>query len=531
MLVDARTIATNSVVPTDICIIGAGAAGITIAREFIGLRHKVILLESGGLEPDAETQSIYEGKSNGLHYPLSDTRSRYFGGSTNQWWGNCRPLDDIEFEERSWIPHSGWPVQQCELLPFYARAQTVCGLGRYENYNVETIRQYSSKISPLILDEQRVVSKVIQTCPSLRFKDLYQRELLTAPNIDTYLWANAIELEANESCARVNTLRVKCLSGNEFRISARIFVLAAGGIENPRLLLNSHGIQRNGLGNEHDLVGRFFMEHPTVCFSLKSSRPIRHFRFYDFYERQAVERTSVWGMLSLSTSLIRERQLPGTCIYFLPTDCQGVVSLREIKTALENMALPKGVMGHLRNVGRDSYGIAKFIFKRTILKETRSIPTRESTVRVSPDNYFIVTLFEQLPNPSNRVTLSSERDPLNQPRAELRLQLSPNERESYIRSLRILGEEIGLEFDPLELNVENSGDGWHIGFFSHHIGTTRMSDDPRRGVVDENCCVHGIGNLFIAGSSVFPTGGSAAPTLTLVALAIRLADHLKRTVE
>jgi choline dehydrogenase-like flavoprotein len=531
MLVDARTIDKNSVVPTDICIIGAGAAGITMAREFVGLRHKVILLESGGLEPDADTQSIYEGKSNGLDYALSDTRSRYFGGSTNQWWGNCRPLDDMDFEERSWIPHSGWPLNKCDLLPFYARAQKVCGLGSYENYDADTVRRCSSSLAPLSLDGERIVSKVIQTCPSLRFKDLYQDTLLSAHNIDTYLWGNATALNANESCARVDTLRVKCLSGNEFSIAARIFVLAAGGIENARVLLNSNKVQQNGLGNDHDLVGRFFMEHPTVYFSLNTSRPIRDFRFYDFYERRPVHDASVWGMLSVSSALIREHRLLGTCIYFLPADCEGIVSLREIKNALKNMTLPNKAMGHLRNVGRDSYGIAKFIFKRIILKDTRTIPTREAPVRMSPDNYFIATLFEQIPNPSNRVTLSSERDLLDQPRAELRLQLSPEERESYIRSLRILGMEIGLEFDPLELNVEDRGEDWRIGFFSHHIGTTRMSDDPKKGVVDRNCRVHGIANLFIAGSSVFPTGGSAAPTLTLVALAIRLADHLKAIVE
>jgi choline dehydrogenase-like flavoprotein len=519
MFVDTRTVENNSVFHTDICVIGAGAAGITIAKELIGSRHRVILLESGGLEPDQSTQAIYEGRSIGLTYPLSDTRSRYFGGSTNQWWGNCRPLDDIDFEQRSWIAYSGWPFHKQELLPFYARAQALCKLDGYENYNPETLQKHSLRISPLSLDEERVVTKVIQTCPSVRFKDLYQQDIATAQNVDTFLWSNAIALEPNEPCTKVNHVRAKCLNGNEFSISARIVIVAAGGIENARLLLASNKVAKAGVGNEHDLVGRYFMEHPTVGFSLKATRPTEGFRFYDYDERQHVGNMIVWGMLSLSSDLMRRRQLLGMSIYFVPGDPEGIPSLREIKNVLVRRTVPRDVLAHLQSVVRNSYAIGQFILQRKLLK----LPTKS----LLPGEYSIATLFEQAPNPSNRVTLSSERDALNQLRTELRLQLSEAERENYVESLRILAEAAGWDLDPMQLKVGHGSDPWRIGFFSHHMGTTRMNDDPKKGVVDRHCRVHGISNLFIAGSSVFPTGGSSAPTLTLVALAIRLTDHLK----
>jgi choline dehydrogenase-like flavoprotein len=259
VLIDARTLAENTTVTTDICIVGAGAAGITLAREFSGKSFRVCLLESGGLEFENETQSLYAGEIVGLPYiPLEIARLRYFGGTTNHWGGFCQPLDESDFESREWIPHSGWPFSKSHLDPFYERAQSILELGPFR-YEAEAWETESDRRLPFM--GQGVITKMVQFSSPTRFGRVYRNEIAQAENIRTYLHANVIEIEATKDVQAVTRLRVACLQGNRFWVSGKLFILAAGGIENARLLLLSNKLQRGGLGNQNDLVGRFFMDH------------------------------------------------------------------------------------------------------------------------------------------------------------------------------------------------------------------------------------------------------------------------------
>jgi choline dehydrogenase-like flavoprotein len=486
MILDARRIPNDSVIDCDVCIVGAGAAGITIAREFLGRPVQVVLLESGWLTPDADTQSLYAGAvTEQPYFDLHAARSRYFGGTTNLWTGECRPLDAQDFELRDWVPDSGWPFGLDELLPYYRKAQSVCQLGPY-GYAADDWRGHG--VRPMAIEGGRIQSDAFQYSPPTRFGEVYRNEVRQAPHIVTYLGANAVDLETPAPPQQVSAVKVVCLAGTSFRVAARVFVLATGGIENARLLLLADRVQAAGVGNGHDLVGRYFMEH----IYLDAAAEIRAPRgaVSDFYTfGHWVDGRRVRGILGLTPEVRRRERLTNYCAVIVEPN--------------------SSLLTRLRNA----------------MANVRSRPT--------PRAYHVKNVMEQAPHSESRVTLGQDRDRLGCRRTVLRWRLSSIDKSTAHRAHAILGEDItrsalghmtssmGSEADPWPASVRGA---------RHHMGTTRMHTDPRRGVVDADCRVHGIANLYVAGSSVFPTSGAANPTLTIVALALRLARHLPNRV-
>jgi len=270
MIVDAHSIDPGAVVDTDVCIVGGGTAGITLAREFIGAPFDVLLLESGGMTPDADTKSLHKGDNIGFpYYALDEARARVFGGSCTLWdipigqgrvGPRLRPLDPIDFEARDWVPYSGWPFDRGHLDPFYDRAQAVCRVGP-RTYDAHEWADADSR--PLLPwhDDAGVETVVYKVCDGSLFVSRYRKDVGNSENVTTCLYANVLEIESNDAGTFVNRLRVSPIGGPEFFVAAKVVVLAAGGIETPRLMLLSNGTNPAGLGNDHDLVGRFFMEH------------------------------------------------------------------------------------------------------------------------------------------------------------------------------------------------------------------------------------------------------------------------------
>ncbi|MCI0561765.1 MAG: GMC family oxidoreductase [Nitrososphaera sp.] len=516
MLIDARSVPENTIIEADVCIIGSGAAGITLAREFIGAPFHVCLLESGGFTYDKETQSLYKGENLGQNYfPLDVARLRYFGGSTNHWGGWCRPLDEVDFETREWIPHSGWPFDKLHLDPFYGRAQPICQLGPYA-YESKVWETKQSTLLPFVGD--RVTTAIFQfSQPPTPFGKVYRDGIVSAKNISTYLYANAVDIETTNPPHTVTRLRIACLQGNKFWVSGKLFILAAGGIENPRLLLLSHQVQNTGLGNQNDLVGRFFMEHLHIesSFFIASS-PETSFKLYT---RNLVNGTSVRGALVLSPRVLRDERLLAFTTFLNSYQSKGINSARILSGAIRRGDLPDDFIDHLGNVISDFDDIAVAAYRR-FFKQNPSVK------KVA---FYNVT--EQAPNPESRITLSSERDSVGKNRLRLDWRLSSIDKRSMRRAQEIIATELGRAgLGRLKIELDDSDVTWPASLTGgrHHMGTTRMHVDPKKGVVNDNCQIHGIHNLFIAGSSVFPTVGYANPTLTIVALAIRLADHMKR---
>jgi choline dehydrogenase-like flavoprotein len=500
---DARTLENGSTIEGDLCIVGAGAAGITLAREWIGKARRVLLLEGGGFDYDPRMQDLYRGEIVGLPYfPLQAARLHYFGGTTGHWAGFCSTLDPLDFEVRDWVPHSGWPITRAELDPYYARATAVVEIGPNE-WTAADWQRRDRDLVPFPLDPTVAWTKMWQFSPPARFGTLYRDAIVGARDVHLYTYANVVEIEPNEAVSAVDGLRVRTPEGKEHRVCAARYVIACSTIQNARLLLASNRRAPAGLGNGNDLVGRFFMEHLEMpsgnLLTLGRTPPSTH--MYDF----VFGRTKARGEIALTAGMQRTQQILNSTVSLEPAPLQAPGQ------STFEWATPD-VVEHMRT--------------------DRVVPDSTTRVPAAPRTFHLLTRQEQAPNPSSRVTLSTERDALGMPRARLDWRLTPLDRRSFRGFYEALGRELGRAgIGRLQMNdwvVDADAPTWprSLGGGWHHMGTTRMSTDPKQGVVDVNCRVHGIANLYVAGAAVYPTAGCVNPTLTLVALTLRLSDHL-----
>ena len=516
MHTDARTLEDGHLLEADLCIVGAGAAGISIAREWIGGARTVLLLEGGGFDYDAQMQDLYRGESVGLpYYPLQAARLHQFGGTTGHWAGFCSTYDALDFERRAWVPHSGWPITRASLDPYYARAQRVLELGPYE-YDAAQWQRRNPSLVPFPLDARAVWTKMWQFSPPTRFGIRYRDEIVGARNVQLVTHANVCEVETNESASAVSRLRIRTLEGKTLRARARHYVLACSTIQNARLLLASNARSVAGLGNAHDLVGRYFMEHlemPSGQLVLTGARAASTV-MYDF----EWGKTKARGELALSAAMQRERQVLNATVSLMPA-----------------------VPGEAAKSTFQWITPERLEARRRAEQEGRAAPTpaepppTPAQPAQAPRVFDLLTRQEQAPNPASRVTLGRERDALGMPRVRLDWRLTPLDRRSFRSFYEVLGRELGRSgVGRVRMNdwVSSADESWPstLGGGWHHMGTTRMHADPKQGVVDANCRVHGVGNLSIAGAAVYPTAGCANPTLTLVALSLRLSDHLRTTL-
>ena len=526
MFIDARSLSQNTVVETGVCIIGTGAAGITLALSLRNAGFPVAVLESGTFDFDPATQNLYAGQMVGIpNYPLDSSRLRFFGGTTNAWAGTCRPLDPEDFERRPAIPLSGWPLRRTDLVPYYEQAQPLCQLGPFEYDPGFWSAQIGHIDQPF--DPARLKTAIFQLSPPTRFGQVYRDALRQAETVSVYLNANAVDLTANPTASTVDVVKVACLGGPTFSLRSQFVVLAAGGLENARILLLSNGVQPAGLGNTHDLVGRYFMDHAFfpwggVAHFAAPNPPLAHL---------GRPGEPVFGTLASTAQAASDAN--GTAGFqILMTDMyrvvEGVESLKTVADALAHFSLPEHLWEHLGNILQDSDAIADSLYRTLTGRLTSpftSDPTAGPVVGARMD-----VLVEHTPNPASRVLLSHDRDALGQNRIALDWRLGEIERRTYQRALESVALELGrLGIGRVHVKALPET-GWPQNLLGtyHPSGTTRMSDDPKTGVVDASCRVHGVSNLYVAGSSVFPTVGYANPTLTIVALALRLADELRR---
>lgn len=512
MHTDARKIADHTVIEGDLCIVGAGAAGISMALDWIGTKHKVILLEGGGFEYDDQVQELYAGKTSGQkYYPLKSARLHYFGGTTGHWAGLCSPFDPIDFEKRDWVPHSGWPITRKDLDPFYARANQKLKLGPYE-YGLDFWQRVNPKLKPFQLDPNVVWSKVWQSSTA-RFNALYKDQIVNAKNVHLYTYANVVDIKANEPISSVQQVVVKNHAGKTHTVKAKHFILACCAIQNARLLLAANTQAAQGLGNDHDLVGRYFMEHLEI-----SSAELWLFKPFltDLYSWE-YGTTKPVAELAIAANVQREHKISNGTASLIPLKWG-----RHAKPRIETWQ------------DQDPRKSEETMFKDMDLATQKS----KTETQLGIDNAFELDIrIEQSPNPDSRVTIGREKDALGVPRANLHWALTDLDKRSIRTIFQIVGQEFGKAglgrvklMDYLQEANDNSwppytNAGWH------HMGTTRMSDDPKTGVVDANCKVHGIENLYVAGSGCYATAAAPNPTLTVVALSLRLSDHVRGKLE
>lgn len=534
MIGNARNLLNGQLLECDICIAGAGAAGITLARELSGSKHQVIVLESGGLDFDEEIQSLYQASVSDPYYHDPETsRLRFFGGSTNHWGGNCGPLDPIDFEPRPWLAHSGWPFSYAHLVPFYEKAQSYCQLATF-NYELDYwTKQRGHK--PLAMDPEIVTAGFAQPSPPTRFGEVYRNDIGGSKNVQVYLHANLIDINLHPDGSHVQTVLVGQLDAKRFQVKAKMFVLALGGMENPRLLLNCDKVQAAGIGNQHDLVGRYFMDHPVVSaatfFLTSPSTDLSLYKSEPPATRALRETPVAYAYLKLSDAMLRQHGLNNIRAPILPTSrlsaSDGIESFHILNRALSAGKWPGNLGGHIGNIVRDFDMVIEGVSRRTF--GTKLFDSADDMNFLYSD-----IMIEQRPEPSNRIALSPERDRLGMRKAAIVWKLADADKDNLQRCLEIMAREFGrAELGRLRIEGEHEGRtfGEMLSYGDHHMGTTRAHLDPRHGVVDANLKVHGVENLYVAGSSVFPTGGHVPPTLTIVALAIRMAQHLRQQLE
>jgi len=501
MLIDARKLAQGFQAKADICIVGTGAAGITLALGLERPKRSILLLEAGGFALASDDQALYRGDYAGNVPSIDDdyltiSRRRFYGGTTNTWSGYCRTLETIDFEKRDWVPNSGWPFPKTELDPYYDRASRFLGIDAFDEMNPD---RDVEELPDVFGGDELFQGKVFRI-EALRFGQKYRGYFAGSRNIQLVHHANVVEVVTNESGSAVEKLRVQTLSGIRGEVSAGTFVLATGGIENSRLLLASTSRQSRGVGNQNDLVGRYFMEHPVTHWGmgpmfLRPEIPV------DVYQIRGIEKEFHTQVLYLRDSQLRKKRL------------------LTIATLLT-----RATTGDVVESGLNEFDRA--IMRASFDTDRLSQPHEDYS---EPMIFHTINMCEQEPNPESRVTLAEDRDALGMPRVKLAWNLTGFELETMYRFMELLRRKVSAagwgriknanEPEKL-LTIMSTG--------YHHMGTTRMHDDPKRGVVDSNCRVHGIENLFVAGSSVFPTSGAANPTFTILALTFRLADHLQK---
>jgi choline dehydrogenase-like flavoprotein len=516
MLIDAHHVPAGTSLTADVCIIGAGAAGITIARELDRAGVSVLLLESGGFDFDDKTQALYQGKTVGLPIDpnvdvgLDAPRLRYFGGTTNHWSGYCRPLTELDFQSRAYVPRSGWPFSRDVLVPFYERAQDVCGLGPFQ-YDLASWRDQGHIGQPL-LEDPSTPHTIVQITDAPRFGPVYKHEIVNADHVRLVVWANVTRLELSGDNASIQRVDVATLSGNKFTATAKVFVVATGGLEVPRLLLASNDRRPAGVGNEHDWVGRCFMEHVNIGVGVLL-----------LAGDDAAIAPYVPAPVQVGTPEA-PRKVTLQAVMLLAPELIESLAVRSCEITVEYPFAPDDPK--LQKVFPGTAAGTQFV------RELGIEPHVAAVARV---------LCEQEPNPASRVTLTRTTDALGMPRIQLDWRLTRDDRLSMLRTLRMVGREVGrrgvgrfrIDIDGFLTADPQAGDSvdYTVNTGSHHMGTARMHASPRQGVVDPDCRVHSVANLYVAGSAVFPTGGANTPTLTIVALALRLADHLALVVK
>jgi choline dehydrogenase-like flavoprotein len=517
VIVDADALEPGTIRTADVCIVGAGPAGIALAAELRTAGVRISLLESGRMSPTRAAQSLLAGASVGYPYSLRQSIVAAYGGASHRWDGywHSRPLDEIDFERRDGIPHSGWPFSRETLEPYYARAERFLELPAFDAPEEPWSPRDAAELLPL----QRETAVLSSLLHAGLFADRELDGLRTAESTELVLGAHVTELFADEHDAeRIAGVRCLAADGKSFTVQARTVVLAAGGIANATLLLRGNAKRPGGIASTPDLIGRFFMEHPSIRSGFIAPSDERLLGIEPLSGIQALGGTRWVPILSLDQRTIRDEGLLNT-YFILDRKSRAFVhpGVRSVSTLVRAARLRPLAPGLAVRSARAAAGVPAAV--RALAASRRGI-AEVLALRVQA---------EQAPNPDSRITLGEHnRFGLRLPKLDWRL--LQKDHDSIRRTQELLGE--ALSTASLGRVDDLHGDEHPTTLFAglhHHLGTTRMHAEERHGVVDPAGRVHGTANLYVTGGSVFATSGAANPTLTIVALALRLADELRRS--
>jgi choline dehydrogenase-like flavoprotein len=563
MIEDLAALRDDIVVETELVVIGAGPAGIVVALEAAGHGIPVVLLESGDQSYNPSVQELSEAAEWDArrHAPLSLSMRRQVGGTSSVWGGRCVPFDPIDFESRPYLGVPSWPVSYEEIQGYFQRACDWMVCGR-DAFSLAQHPGLPDAIVPGFTDDGILGSSLERWSLPTNYGHVYAKQLKQSSLVRLLTGVTCTEIICPREGGKADHLECRTTAGGSVQVVAKSFVVACGGLEGTRLLMSSTGPAGEQLGNRGDQLGRWYMAHAEGSIaSIRFSTPPRQ-TIYD-YERDT-DGVYVRRRFSFSAEYQREHGLPNVVSWLgnweLPDARHGYGQLSFIYLALKSplgsklapevqrlsmtgadipgtpygFATISPLGSHVRNVLRHplatgrfaaGFGAARFI-----------APGRKAPgfFMYSKDNLYPFQYHgEQLPNPDSRVTLTQDRDQLGRRKLAIDLRFMPQDVDGILRAhehwdqyFRKLG--IGqLEYlhDDLPQAIDR-----RLGGGMHQAGTVRMSASAASGVVDQNLAVHGVPNVYVASSSTFVTSGQANSTFMIVAFAVRLADHLARSL-
>jgi hypothetical protein len=544
MIISSRDLTQSNLEDIDICIVGAGAAGITLACELDGCGLKVLLLEAGGLRLEDDLLDYYRGTATLPHPDPLQFRRSAFGGTTKLWGGRCAALDPIDFEQRNYVPHSGWPLHFAQLAQYYPQALAYCDAGKFDFSVAGSLANPPATISGFHSDGTVLADRIERYSLPTDFGRRYREKIARSSDVTAVLHARCVRLHKRAWDDAIEAVEVIDAADRRQRLSCRAVVLACGGIEVPRLLMISDP-GGPGLGNREDLLGRFYACHfDVICGRLLANGARVAFNF-----EKTIDGIYCRRQLRISEDAQRRHELLNMVfrLHFSEyadwrhgSAIMSAIFLAKSRLPAEYQAIlyhgrqpsePIRALPHLRNVLMGLPQLLRFsgdwIFKKQLAR--RRLPY--TLVPNSDGSFPLEFNSEQTPCASNRVSLLEDTDRHGLRRVHIDWRLCPSDIDSAYRGFLLLRDAINsgsgcrLELDEEQLHQRIST-APPVG--GHHLGTARMANTPRGGVVGPDCAVFDLPNLFIASSAVFPTAGYANPTLTIVALSIRLAGHLKR---
>lgn len=494
----------------DICIVGAGAAGITLARDLAGSKQRVVLLESGSLEPDNAIQALNGGSASGARrLPLDATRLRYFGGTTNHWTGIIAPLFDSDFERERIAGMPGWPIDAVELKRHYKSALETLD---YPDLDITQTPWTSEDRCGLSLATERIRQSLLYYSPTIRFGPHYRRDLASVDNVEVVLNATLTDISQSDDAARVEQVTATGFHGHSVTVRAQHFVLACGAIENARQLRLFHRRNPNSPFDPARRAGQYLMDHPTAfCGRVRptgSTSLAEIYSDFDFAGRR------YRPVLSLPPATCKALDTANASAYLWP--------IYEERGRLQSI--------------RESFSGPSEDDERIALARAvdAQIPIADPNCRAPVDDnrdLQIKAIVEQSPNAANQVQLGTARDALGLELPHIEWRTGDSEHRALLTLVKQLGAEFGrlgvarVRIDDWLLDGARAMNE-EVEDYNHPVGCTRMSINSDDGVVDANCKVHGAENLYVSGGSVFATAGINNPTMTIVALAHRLAEHL-----
>ncbi|MBV9561736.1 MAG: GMC family oxidoreductase [Bradyrhizobium sp.] len=526
-VLDLRDMPAADPIEADLCIIGSGPAGATIASELAPGHLRVVVLESGGLARQASADALNEIENVGRPRELDqwNVRNRVLGGSSATWGGRCTVLDSIDYEARDWVPHSGWPIAAEQIEPYLQRAAPYLGLIIGSDPG-DAFWSLAGRPDPMpAIDKELLVSMFWQFARD-RSNPLncvrFSERLMSLRGTDVRVLVNATVTHINLNHARtaVESVEVRSTDGEHRLVSARCVVLCAGGIENARLLLASNRQIQAGVGNQNDLVGRYLMDHPRGKIgSFDPARTSSLQRWLGVYNAKTPFGSNLfWRGLRLSPNMQRKLRLLN-CVVFLEPELAADDPLNALKQILRGRPSARNAMIVASHAGWLAKGLHRYFVERN------GLPRKL-------DRLNLTCIVEQRPDPDSRITLADRTDLFGVPLSRIDWRVGDQERATVRSVARMVEREfrrLSIEAPAIEAWVTDE-EPLPVSFLDHGhpAGTTRMSRHPERGVVDPDCEVYGVNGLFVSGASVFPTVGHANPAHMIVAMAVRLSDTLKK---